>query len=95
MLTLLSHYYIIALCHIIKSYLYIVLIYYINKSYHISLCSLPISVAMTNIHATYTGWLPPHDTTTGMTHKVHAIWQYGVRRTNSLLPLTQIIYENY
>ena len=47
-------------------------IYYINI-YHISLChyiiislcSLPLNVTMTIIHATDTGWLPLHDTTTG------------------------------
>ena len=77
MVTLLSHYYIIAVCHIISLYhvnisLSLSLYQYI-KLYHISLyhniilslCALPLNVTMTIIHATDTGWLPTHDTTTG------------------------------
>ena len=78
MVTLLSHYYIIALCHIISlsRYHYIIITITISIyqfiSYHISLyhniilslCPLPLSVTMTIIHATDTDWLPPHDTTT-------------------------------
>ena len=76
MVTLLSHYDIIVLCHIISLYdinisLSLSLYQYI-KLYHISLChninlslcALPLSVTMTIIHATDTGWLPPHDTRT-------------------------------
>ena len=72
MVTLPSHHYIITLCHIIISYLYIISFHYIISIYHIiyhyiklSLCLLPVSVAMTIKLARDTGWLPPHDTTAG------------------------------
>ena len=76
MITLLSHYDIIVLCHIITLYhinisLSLSLYQYIKLYdiiYHyiiLSLCALPLSVTMTIIHTTDTGWLPQHDTTTG------------------------------
>ena len=68
MVTLLSHYY----NYSAMSYHYIISLYHIISIYHniyhyiiSSLCSLPLSLTMTIIHATDTGWLPPHDTTTG------------------------------
>ena len=68
MVTLLSHHYNIALCHIISlsRYQYIKL-YHIIYHYHniiLSLCALLLSVTMTTTHVTDTGWLPLHDTTT-------------------------------
>ena len=76
MVTLLSPYYIIALCYIISLYhIHISLplsLYQYIKLYHISLyhninlslCALPLYVTMTFIPATDKGWLPLHDTAT-------------------------------
>ena len=67
MVTLLSHYYIIALCHVISLSRYQYINLYHISLYHniiLSLCTLPLSVTMTTIHTTDTGWLVLHDTIT-------------------------------
>ena len=79
MVTLLLHYDLIVLCHIISLSLYQIVSYRI-PSYHniiLSLCALLLSVTMTSIHTTNTGWLPAHDTTTGYDSRCKcnkAIW---------------------
>ena len=48
------------------------------------------------IHATDTGWLPLHDTTTIYDSKKHTQYgNMGQEGLNSSVPLTQTIYENY
>ena len=54
---LLHHY------HYINILIYIIYHISLYHNINLSLCALPLSVTMTNIHTTDTDWLPPHDTT--------------------------------